>query len=123
MKRLITPILAGPVCALVLVMTAAAADKPPAAVIDVHSTALRSAWPPENLSGTMVMANPKADFVVVKGPDGVPFDMTITPKTHIWSGDRKVSLENLEHYRNKQVSVRFVPERRGDVAESIRITG
>jgi len=123
MKRLITSILAGAVCALVLVMTAAAADKPPAAVSDVHSTALRSAWPPENLSGTMVMANPKADFVVVKGPDGVPFDMTITPKTHIWSGDRKVSLENLEHYLNKQVSVRFVPERRGDVAESIRITG
>jgi hypothetical protein len=49
--------------------------------------------------------------------------MTITPSTHIWSGNRKVSLGDLEQYRNKQVSVRYVPELRGDVAESIRITG
>jgi hypothetical protein len=69
------------------------------------------------------MADPKEDLVVVTGPDGVPFDMAITPRTHIWSGSRKLSLEKLEQYRNRQVSVRFVPERRGDVAESIRITG
>ena len=49
--------------------------------------------------------------------------MTITPMTHIWSGNRKVTLEDLEQYQDKQVSVRFVPARRGDVAESIRITG
>jgi len=49
--------------------------------------------------------------------------MTITPMTHIWSGNRKVSLEDLEPYRNRHVSVLFVPEWLGDVAESIRISG
>jgi hypothetical protein len=121
MKRLITSILAGAACALVLVMPAAAADKPPAAA--GHSAAMRTAWPPESLSGTVSMVDRKEDLLVVNGPDGVSFDMTITPRTRIWSGDRKVLLQDLDQYRNKQVSVRFVPERRGDVAESIRITG
>jgi hypothetical protein len=123
MKRLITSILAGAACALVLVIPMAGSDKPPATTSAAHSATLRSAWPPENLSGTITMADPKEDLLVVQGPDGVPFDMTITPMTKIWSGNQRVSVQDLEQYRNKQVSVRFVPERRGDVAESIRITG
>lgn len=123
MKQLIMSILAGSACALVLAIPAAARDKPPVTSTTAHSAALRSAWPPENLSGTITTADSKEDLMVVQGPYGVPFDMTITPRTHIWSGHRKISLQDLEQYRNKRVSVRFVPERRGDVAESIRITG
>jgi hypothetical protein len=123
MKQLITSILAGAACALLSVMSAGAADKPLATSTAAHSAAMRTTWPTESLSGTLSMVDRKDDLLVVKGPEGVPFDLTITPKTNIWSGDRKVSLETLEHYRNKQVSIRFVPERRGDVAESIRITG
>ena len=123
MKRIMTSFLAGAACALALVIAAAAADKPPVTSAIDHSTLIRSHWPSENLSGTITMADSKQDLVVVTGPDGVPFDMTITPRTHIWSGNRKVSLEDLEQYRNKHVSVHFVPERLGDVAESIRISG
>jgi hypothetical protein len=123
MKPLMTSVLAGAVCALMLVIPMAGSDKPPAKTSAAHSATLRSAWPPENLSGTINMADPKEDLLVVQGPDGVPFDMTITPMTKIWSGNQRVSVQDLEQYRNKQVSVRFVPERRGDVAESIRITG
>ena len=123
MKPLMTSILAGTACALILAIPVSAADKPPVTTGAAHSATLRSAWPPENLSGALSMVDRKADLVVIKGADGVPFDMTITPSTHIWSGNRKVSLGDLEQYRNKQVSVRYVPELRGDVAESIRITG
>jgi hypothetical protein len=86
MKPLMTSILAGAACALVLAIPAAAADKPPITSTTARSAMLRSGGPPENLSGTITMADPKEDLVVIQGPDGVPFDMTITPRTHIWSG-------------------------------------
>ena len=89
MKQIIMSLLAGSACALVLAIPAAAADKPPVTSTTAHSAALRSAWPPENLSGTITMADSKEDLMVVQGPYGVPFDMTITPRTHIWSGHRK----------------------------------
>ena len=114
MKQLIISI-AGEVGALLLVMPAAAKQQP-ANTATTHNAAMLSAWPPENLSGTITMADPQKDLVVVKGPDGVPFDMTIKPRTSIRSGNRKVSRKELEQFRDKQVSVRFVPERRGDVA-------
>lgn len=123
MKLIMLSILGGAVCALALVIPSAAADKPPVTTTATQSTSLGGAWPSEDLSGALSVVDRKEDLVVVKVPNGVPFDMMITPRTNIWSGGRKISLEDLEQYRNRQVSVRFVAERRGDVAESIRITG
>jgi hypothetical protein len=123
MKPFMMSILAGAAWALMLVTPMSAADKPPVTTGAAHPATLRSAWPPESVSGALSMVDRREDLVVIKRADGVPFDMTITPRTHILSGNRKVSLQDLGQYRNKQVSVRFVPERRGDVAESIRITG
>jgi hypothetical protein len=59
----------------------------------------------------------------VDDSSGVPFDLTITPRTHIESGDRALSFQDLSQYQDKSVSIKFVPERRGDVAQSIRIGG
>ena len=72
MQRIMTSILAGAACALALVIPAAAADKPPVTSAIDHSSLIRSHWPSENLSGTITMADSKEDWVVVKGPDGVP---------------------------------------------------
>ena len=62
-------------------------------------------------------------LVVIKTSDGVPFDFDITPNTRINASDHAVTLKDLMMDLNKQVSVKFVPERRGDVARSIKIDG
>jgi hypothetical protein len=69
------------------------------------------AWPSETLSGKITVVDPVQKVVVVQTPDGVPYDIDITANT------------DLARDINKQVSVEFVPERRGDVARSIRIGG
>jgi len=82
-----------------------------------------TAWPPETVSGTIMMVEPAANLVVVKGPSGVPFDMKVTSSTRIRSGDQTLNLESLSSDTNQSVSVNYVPERSGDVARSIRIGG
>jgi hypothetical protein len=49
--------------------------------------------------------------------------MTITPRTHIESGDRALSFQDLSQCRDRSVSIKFVPERRGGLAQSIPISG
>ena len=83
----------------------------------------KTSWPAETLSGSIMMVNPADNLVVVKGPDGVPFDMIVTPRTRITSGQESVGLKNLAKFQNQNASVKFIPERRGDVAESIHIGG
>jgi hypothetical protein len=81
------------------------------------------AWPTETLSGKITVADPVQKVVVVKTSDGVPYDIEITAKTRIRSGDQTLRMSDLTQDINKQVSVEFVPEHRGDVARSIRIGG
>jgi hypothetical protein len=69
------------------------------------------------------MVDPARKMVVVTTPDGTPFDMVLTSRTRIKSGDQAVTLNQLTGDKDKSVSVRFTPERRGDVARSIRISG
>jgi hypothetical protein len=126
MKNVAMFTLGGAFCAMLLAVSAAAADKSAALSIKPaasHSTPMRSGWPPETLSGKISMVDAAEKLVVVEDASGVPFDMMITPRTHIESGDQALPFKDLTEYRNKSVSIKFVPERRGDVAESIRISG
>ncbi|HUO33269.1 MAG TPA: hypothetical protein VMU80_28910 [Bryobacteraceae bacterium] len=86
-------------------------------------TEARTAWPAETLSGKIVMVKPAMDLAVVKGPDGVPFDMIVTRSTRIQANGQSLSISALSADINKNVSVKFVPEGRGDVARSIRVNG
>ena len=90
---------------------------------EVHKTATTEHWRPETLSGNIAMVDANKRLVVVKGPDGVPFDMIVTRSTQIKSGDQTLRLSDLESRTNQNASIRFVPERRGDVAQSIEING
>jgi hypothetical protein len=103
-------------CALFLTMPLIAANK------TTKTTAVPNAWPQESLSGKIIMVNPAQKLVVVQTPDGVPFDLDVTATTRIKAGDRPVALKDLMQDIDKPVSVRFVPERRGDVARSIRLS-
>jgi len=81
------------------------------------------AWPTESLSGKIMMVNAALNLAVVKGPDGIPFDPIATHSTRIASGNQAVKLSDLSSDTNKSVSVKFVPERKGDVARSIQLNG
>lgn len=84
--------------------------------------AKQQAWPAENLTGTIESVDPVQHLVIVKA-DGVPYDMVIGQSTRIKSGDQNLKLGDLSSDVNKSVSVRFVPEARGDVARSIQLQG
>ena len=114
-------ILAAAVCSLLLAMPMAAASA--SSANKGNKIAMRSAWPAETLSGTITMVDPGLQTVVVQTSGGVPFDMVVTKNTRIESGSRTVSLQDLEQDTNQKVSVRFVPERRGDVARTIQLNG
>jgi hypothetical protein len=83
----------------------------------------RTAWPPETLNGTITMVDPTQHLVVVQDSSGVPFDMVVTGSTRIRSGNQRLTLGDLTSDLNKSVSLRFKPERRGDVARSIQLNG
>ncbi|HTA41196.1 MAG TPA: hypothetical protein VK789_02045 [Bryobacteraceae bacterium] len=115
MNRLTIATFASAALALLLVLPAVAAD-------NARNHQEKGAWPPETISGTINMVEPGQKIVVVKS-DNVPFDMVITSKTHIMHGSQAVSMNDLSQYQNKSVSVRFIPEGRGDIAQSIQING
>jgi len=97
-------------CAVFLAMPALAANK--------------GAWPAETLTGKIMMVAPDAShLLVVKGPDGVPFDMVVNHATRITADGQSSTLSQLQADKGKSVTVRFVPEGAGDVAHSIQVTG
>ena len=77
----------------------------------------------ESLSGTIQMVVADQRLVVVSGPNGVPYDLVVTPKTVIMVGDKRGTLESLTDMAGKSVSVGFVPQRDGNFATSIEVTG
>ena len=105
-------IIAAAAGAMLMVLPASAAQKAPAAP---------SAWAAETLSGKIVSVDQTHNMVVVKTSDGIPFDFDITRHTQIKAGSQSVATKDLSSDVNKNVSVTFKPERRGDVAESMRI--
>jgi hypothetical protein len=120
-------ILATATCTLLLAFPLAGANGSAAKTnTNKHMTktaGMRSAWAPETLSGNITMVDPAQNLMVVETPNGVPFDMVVTSKTRIQFGAQALTLKDLTRDSNKTVSVRFIPERRGDVAKSIQISG
>lgn len=83
----------------------------------------RTAWKSETLSGKITTVAPDQHLLVFETPEGVPFDMVVTDATRIKAGDQHIRLEDLQQDLNRNVSVTFTPERRGDVATSIKTNG
>lgn len=83
-----------------------------------HKTVMNR-WSAESLSGTVSMVDPQKDLLVVRDSSGTPFDFVVTRSTHIRSGAQKEKLPQLS--ANEPVSIRFIPESRGDVAQKIDV--
>ena len=81
----------------------------------------RAAWRPETLSGKISMVDPARRLVVIQDSNGVPFDMVVKRSTQIKSANGTLKLTDLNSDMNRDASIKFVPERRGDVAETIRV--
>jgi hypothetical protein len=124
MKQFVSFTLAGLSCCALLVIPAAAANKRVTATTETpNNSATQNIWPAESISGTIIAVDPNQKRIVIEGPDNVPFDMVVTPRTQIRSGSQTLKLEGLSQYENRNASIHFIPERRGDIAESIRISG
>lgn len=126
MKRKLSTALGAAACAFFLTVPLTAASKTATASHQTKTTLNETrhrAWPAETLSAKITMVDPAGKLVVLERSDGVSFDMIVTPSTRIRSGSRMLKLSGLASDKNKNASVHFVPERRGDVAQSIQVTG
>lgn len=122
MGKSVLPALATMALALLLGSLSIAADKPAKTNrTAVKTAAMRGAWAPQTLSGTLMIVDPDKRLVVIQTADGVPYDLDITRATRIRSGDQPISLRDLNQDINQNVSVKLVPERRGDIAASIHV--
>lgn len=82
---------------------------------------MRAEWSAQELTGTITIVDPARKLVVIQTAGGVPYDLDVTRETHIRNGNQHLSLTDLSQDMNRNVSVRLIPERRGDVASWIRI--
>jgi hypothetical protein len=81
----------------------------------------RDMWPAETLSGKITMVDPASHLVVVQDSSGVPFDIVVNRSTHIKSASGALKLDQLNSDLNRSASIKFVPEGRGDIAETIDV--
>jgi len=110
-------------CAGLMAMGGPKVDKPTTTASAAKPAVEQSAWPAETLSGKIMMVDSAKNLLVVKGPHGVPFDLSVTPSTRIESAGHSLTLNDLKSDQKKDVSVRFVPERSGDIARTVQVTG
>jgi len=68
------------------------------------------------------MVDPARKLVVVQDSSGVPFDMVVSQSTRIKSASGPINWNDLNSDLNRNASIQFVPERRGDVAQTINVS-
>jgi len=125
MKHHLLQVLGVVACALLpaIPMAAAGQSAAPAHKAPASAKTVRTAWPPETITGKILKVDPAQKLLILQDHSGVTFDMRVTRSTRIQSGDQKLVLDKLASDTNKTVSVKFIPERFGDIARSVRITG
>lgn len=76
----------------------------------------------QTVSGTVTSVDPDKKLVVLKDSNGIPFDFMVSGATKITSGGKRAKLADLSGDTNKQATVTFMAERKGNMARSIEIT-
>lgn len=125
MSKIMLQAFGAAICTVVSAMPASAAVNNARTVQKKTATnekTMRSAWPPETLEGKVVMVDPARHLMIVKGQDGVPFDMKWTRATALRSGGERLAPASIDSAKDKDVTVRYRPERSGDVATSVQIS-
>ena len=95
-KRMALQALGAAACTLALGLPLSAAN---------HAKTERTmAWAPETLSGKIMMVEPEQHLVVVTGPDGIPFDIRVTPSTAIRSNGQRATHQGVDAVEHAAVA-------------------
>jgi hypothetical protein len=78
---------------------------------------------PEQISGTISFVGPSDKEITLMGANGTPYDFNVTRSTKVDVGGQKVGPTTLTSEYNKPATVRFVPTARGNLAQTLEITG
>ena len=76
----------------------------------------------ETISGTLQMVAADKKIVVLTDSAGTPFDFKVTGATRIKVAGKKAKLDELASETNKAASVKFLPTRTGNVAQTIEVS-
>lgn len=76
----------------------------------------------ESLSGKIQMVVPGQELLVVNGPNNVPYDMKVTPKTLVVVNEKRGTIQSLVNQVGQPVTVAFKPQRDGDIATRVEVT-
>jgi hypothetical protein len=77
----------------------------------------------EDLSGAITAVDPSDKEVTLMGSNGVPYDFDLGKTTRVELSGNKIAASQLATETNKQATVHFVPTARGNLADSIQISG
>lgn len=77
----------------------------------------------ETLSGTISMVEPGTRAVFVTGTDNVSYKFLVTSKTKIEVGGTASSIDALAGQTGQQVTITFVARAKGNMAQSITVSG
>jgi hypothetical protein len=76
----------------------------------------------ETISGTISIVDKDKKLIVLAGSGGVPYNFKVTRSTRINIGGKKVKLDDLAGQTNKQASIKFLPLRTGNAAQSVEVS-
>lgn len=76
----------------------------------------------ESLSGTIQMVVADQELLVVNGPNNVPYDLKVTPKTLVVVNEKRGTIQSLANQIGRAVTVAYMPERDGDMAMRVEVT-
>lgn len=77
----------------------------------------------EELSGTIGYVSPSAKELTLMGANGIPYDFDLTAMSRIEQSGSKIARSELTDQSHKQATIKFVPTKRGNLAERVEITG
>jgi hypothetical protein len=97
------------------------AEEKPAAAKAEEKAVKAEAAKPETISGTISVVAADKKLVAITGSGGVPYNFKVTGSTRIKVGGKKAKLADLEGQSGKSASVKFLPLRSGNVAQSIEV--
>jgi len=88
------------------------------------TSTVRTNWDsyrPETIQGEISLIEVDQKLVIVEVSGGVPYDITVTPKTRIEINGISSTFDDLVGQTQKQATVTFVARPNGDVAQSISV--
>ena len=127
MKKLLMLILSGLVLSFVAASAALAQEATTPTEAPAEKKAAAAEKPKaefakaETISGALQMVATDKKIVVLTDSAGTPFNFKVTGATHIKIAGKKAKLDELGSQTNKTASIKFLPTRSGNIAQSIEI--